>query len=289
MIGVLGATGRVGFPLVKRLSERGRQVRTLAHSHASATRLDLPGVEVHVGDVTDNATTRRFLEGVDQLFLLTASTVTQAQEQDAIVDLAKECGVKGILKLSVYTGDSDALSAICRWHWENDRYIERSGIPFTILHPHTFMQTIGMLYAHEIRTTGRMTATVPGDVAMTMINSLDVSDVAAAVLERAEHHGETLLLTGPEALSYNDCTRIISERIGRHVEYVQVSPAELAARFRRMGLPQWLGDGIVDIQRMFYKEQRWAPAPMTDQVRQWTGQSGRSFREYVDADLSLFR
>jgi uncharacterized protein YbjT (DUF2867 family) len=264
-------------------------VRALAHSPESAKRIDLPGVEVHVGDVTDNATTKRFLEGVDQLFLLTASTVTQAQEQEAIVGLARECGVKGIVKLSVYTGDSDALSAISRWHWENDRYIERSGIPFTILHPHTFMQTIGMLYAHEIKTTGRMTATVPGDVAMTMIDSRDVSEVAAAVLERGEHHGETLLLTGPEALSYNDCTRLISERIGRPVEYVQVSPAELAARFRHMGLPQWLGDGIVDIQRMFYKEQRWAPAPSTNLVRQWTGKPGRTFKDYLDADADLFR
>ena len=56
-----------------------------------------------------------------------------------------------------------------------------------------------------------------------------------------------------------------------------------------MGLPQWLGDGIVDIQRMFYKEQRWAPAPSTNLVRQWTGKPGRTFKDYLDADADLFR
>ena len=81
---------------------------------------------------------------------------------------------------------------------------------------------------------------------------------------------------------------MISERIGRRVEYVQVSPAELAARFRSCGLPQWLGDGIVDIQRMFYKEQRWAPAPSTDLVRQWTGKV-RTYSDCLDADRDLFR
>src|SRR5206468_3396658 len=157
-----------------------------------------------IGDMTNDATARRFLDGVEQLFLLTHVTPEQTQMQNRLVDLAAESGVKGIVKLSVYTGDEDALSPLCRWHWESDRYIEKSGIPYTILHPHTFMQTIGWLYGPEIRATGRMSAALPGNRGMTMVDSRDVSDVAAAVLERGDHRGETLLITGPQAVSYDD-------------------------------------------------------------------------------------
>ena len=65
---VTGGTGFVGNRLARALVERGDRVRALVRDPAGAADLSALGVEVVQGDLTDEASLRRAVEGVDRLF-----------------------------------------------------------------------------------------------------------------------------------------------------------------------------------------------------------------------------
>ena len=46
-----------------------------------------------------------------------------------------------------------------------------------------------------------------------------------------------LILTGPEALSYDGAAAILSKAVGREITHVQINVEDLAARHRGRGLP----------------------------------------------------
>ncbi|HKS98194.1 MAG TPA: hypothetical protein VJT31_01590 [Rugosimonospora sp.] len=78
-----------------------------------------------------------------------------------------------------------------------------------------------------------------------------MSEVAAAVLRRNDHRRETLLITGPEALSYPDCAARIGEHIGRLVAYQHLPAEEVFARFVAAGMPDWAARLRVDLHREY--------------------------------------
>jgi len=65
---VTGATGFIGGGLARELIKRGHQVVTVARNPDKAADLAALGVEVHKGDITDKASLRAPMTGVDGLF-----------------------------------------------------------------------------------------------------------------------------------------------------------------------------------------------------------------------------
>lgn len=285
MILILGATGQIGRPLVDDLVRSGVKFRALAHSEGSAAKIKAPGVEVVVGDMHDPASLKKNLADVDQLFLLTPPNADQVREQNAIVDIAAEAGVGAIVKLSVYSAAPDAFPSISRWHWENDQYLAHSGLNYTILHPNTFMQTIALQFASEIRVSGTMSAAVRPECTISMVDALDVSQIAAAVLRRNDHRNETLLITGPEAISYPDCAQLIGEQIGSPVNYEALTPEATLARFTAQGMPEWAAQVRVDLHRLYDTN---SCNPISDVTYRLLGRPARSFREFVEQNPASF-
>jgi nucleoside-diphosphate-sugar epimerase len=66
---VTGASGHLGINLVKRLSGKGEKVRALVKTH----RVDIPGVEVMTGDITDPESAKMALSGAETVYHLAAA------------------------------------------------------------------------------------------------------------------------------------------------------------------------------------------------------------------------
>lgn len=285
MICVFGASGRIGLPIVKYLSAKGHKVRAVSRNPEMAAAFDFPNVEFAVADFTNSDDLRRVLEGVSQLFMLTPNEPEQLEIQIKIVDHAVQAKVKGLVKLSVFTAEEDELCHFSRLHWVSDQYIAKSGIPYTLLHPNTFMQSLALLFGHEIRTQGTMSSAVGPDKTITMVDVRDVVDVAAAVLDKNEHKGETLLITGPTAISYSECAKQISERIGKPITYRQISERESIKQLLRAGVSDWMMEGIKDLYRMYDRNDL---NPSSDVTKKWTGKNARSFSDFLDDNTQLF-
>ena len=81
-----------------------------------------------------------------------------AAHQRAVVDAARDAGVRHVVKLSSIAADEPSVSAgIVRAHRDVERHIEGSGMAFTHLRPHWFMQNeLGQ--AESIAAEGTLSA-----------------------------------------------------------------------------------------------------------------------------------
>ncbi|KAE8158057.1 hypothetical protein BDV40DRAFT_304559 [Aspergillus tamarii] len=287
MIGVLGASGTISSLLVSRLSGKGYATRALVHHSKAAAQLALSHVEVQIGDYTNDADLHKFLTGLDQLFLLTAPSEEQLEIQSHIIDLAKDASVKGITKLSAWTAAEDSPLLLSRQHHAIEVYLAASGIPYTILEPHTFMQTTSMVFADEIGRNSSMTSSVTAEAGIFMVDVRDVAEVAAAVLTHAQHRGETLVIHGPEALSYVDCASLISRHLGREIRYNLVSHSEAKERFLKVGMGEFLADTLTTLSRL-YNSGRYEPT-LNTVVEDWTGHPPRTYQDFLEECPDAFQ
>ena len=287
MIGITGGSGKTGRPLVKMLKEKGRPFRALAHSDASAKFLKSMGAEVVQGSIEDPAVVAEFMAGVDQLYLLTPMQPDNCEIEKMVIDKAVEAEVEGIVKISVYTKEQYAASCFCVWHWHNEEYLKKCGIPYTVLHPHTFFETISLSFAKQIRSEGRMTAAVQPDRGLTLVSAEDVGEVAAMLLMRGNQKNETLLLTGSQAVTFAQCAEMIGERLGKTIAYQELSPDDMHAVFVSQGFPEFLARGIVGVHIM-YRMDSWPCAPVSTSIQDITGHPPRTFSDFLDENIGDF-
>ncbi|KAE8368368.1 hypothetical protein BDV27DRAFT_154074 [Aspergillus caelatus] len=257
MIGVLGASGTISSLLVSKLSGQEHATRALVHHSKAATQLALPHVEVQIGDYTNDL-----------------------EVQNHIIDLAKDASVNGITQLSAWTAAEDSPLLLSRQHHAIEVYLAASGIPYTILEPHTFMQTTSMAFAEEIGRNSTMTSSVTSEAGIFMLDVRDVVEVAAAVVAHAQHRGETLVIHGPEPLSYADCARLISRHLGREIRYHLVSYSEAKERFMKAGMGEFLADTLTTLSQM-YNSCRYEPA-LNTVVEEWTGHPPRTYQDFLE-------
>jgi uncharacterized protein YbjT (DUF2867 family) len=273
MILVVGATGTVGAHVVRRLVAMGERPRAVVRDPGKA-RDRLGGqVEQVVGDLDRVATLPPAFTGVDRVFVVTTQSDRQVEQEQAVIDAASRAEVRHIVKLSVFRADNNSPLQIARQHRQAERALERSGLYFTILRPPFFMQNLlGM-----VRNGAIFTAALDGRV--TMIDARDVADVAVAALEGSGHEGRTYTPTGPEALSFDDVARVLSQQTGTQIRHVHVSPEDVGQALRERGMANWYADDMAKLHGMLadgYEE------VITDDVRTVTGIEPRPLERFAE-------
>jgi uncharacterized protein YbjT (DUF2867 family) len=97
---VTGSTGTIGSQVVQRLAGQSARIRALVRDDASKVKVPA-GVEPLQGDMTDVASMRSVLKGVDTLFLLNAVAADEVTQALVTLDLAREAGIQRIVYFSV--------------------------------------------------------------------------------------------------------------------------------------------------------------------------------------------
>src|SRR5262249_17996017 len=98
---VTGSTGTIGSQVVQGLAAQGARIRALVRGDAAKAKLP-EGVEPVRGDMTDVASMRAALKGVDTLFLLNAVAADEVTQALGTLDLAREAGIQRIVYFSVF-------------------------------------------------------------------------------------------------------------------------------------------------------------------------------------------
>src|SRR5262249_58473963 len=124
---------------------------------------------------------------------------------------------------------------IGRAQYEVDTELIASGMRWVILRPHAFMQNL-LDQTTTIVREGRLFA-ASGDGKVPLVDTRDIAAVAAVVLTSSGHDGKKYVLTGPEALSYFDVARFLSETAGRRITYVPLSIVAAPQRMDRDAPP----------------------------------------------------
>ncbi len=280
MIGVTGATGTIGSDLLRLLVEEGREVRAFSRTPPPAGEggEEADGVEWVEADLADREELPAAFEGVERLFLLTGNSDRMVLLQENALAAAREAGVDRVVKLSALGATDHSRSVIGLWHHNVETELRTSGLAWTILRPHHFMQN---LLAPEVydRAAG-VVYSGSGEGRVPSIDTRDVAAAAAEVLTGEGYEGEVYTLTGPEAISYRQKTEILSEVLERDLAYRSLSDDETWIHFRGAGYPTWLAAARLEIAR--YQRAGGPTERTTGTVERLTGRRPGSFREFAE-------
>jgi uncharacterized protein YbjT (DUF2867 family) len=213
-------------------------VKAAAHSANDNTFRNLE-VQVVQLDYNKPYTLSAALIGVDKLFLLTPFQSNMVDLTSNLVNEGKKAGVKYIVKQSVLGADSEPAITPSRLHRQAKKIIEESGIPFTFLRPNFFMQNFVTFYSHFIKTQGAFYVPA-GDAKASFVDVRDIAAVAVQALNgnkngTGKHTRKTYDITGGEAISYGQEAEMLSKKIGKKVNYVNISDEDTRKGMKDMG------------------------------------------------------
>jgi uncharacterized protein YbjT (DUF2867 family) len=280
---VTGATGTVGSAVVRELQERGVAVTAFVRDPAKAAAMLGDGVKLAVGDFADHDSIRRSLDGVDGVFLACGNVPGQVDYETSAIDAAAQAGVQRIVKLSASGAEAGSPLAFWDWHGRIERHLARSGVAAVVLRPANYMTNL-LASAEAIAHTGQLFAPA-GGARVAMIDPRDVGAVAAVTLAEDGHDGQSHVLTGPVALSYDEIAGALSNATGRAVEFIDVPDEAARAGMLEAGLPELVADFLVGL---FGALRAGAHAVPTDTVRAVIGSEPRSLAEFAGDHAGAF-
>ncbi|MEV6217404.1 NAD(P)H-binding protein [Nocardia sp. NPDC051833] len=265
---VTGATGSVGRHLIATLVARGTSVRALTRKPEDA---NLPeSVEVVAGDLADASTFGpQVFEGVDRAFVFPVDGV------DVFVEAAVAAGVHRFTVLSSLAAamefPRDRGSASQRHHSAVEAAVTDRTDAWTILRPGTFANNL-LSWAWQIRSGAPIRAPYLGS-AQAPVHEYDIAEAAAETLLSDDYIGETVVITGPQALTRTEQVTAIGAVIGREIPLVEITPDEFVSETAQF-IPQPIMKMLLD----YWRDTLTVP----DQVRPVTSVTGRPGRTLTD-------
>ena len=109
--------------------------------------------------------------------------------------------------------------------------------------------------------------------------------MAVKTLVNSAHEGKTYTLTGPLALSNTQIAQILSDDLGREIQYVDLPPDQFKQALLAAGVPEWSADALIDLQRLY---RAGIASAVTDTVEQLLGHKPTSFEQFSRDYRSAF-
>jgi NAD(P)H dehydrogenase (quinone) len=238
VIAITGSTGHIGGTVADLIADLGPTL--VVRDAAKAPTIE--GSRVVVTDYADASNSVRALDGVDVLFMVSASESKFRRVQHrTFIEAAAAAGVSHIVYTSFFGADPNAVFTLGRDHADAEAAIRASGMQFTLLRNNFYSD----LLPHFADESGVIRG--PAGVGrVAAVARADVSDVVARVLrDPAAHAGATYELTGPEALTLDEIATRAGIVIGRPLSYVSETVDEAYASRAHYGAEQWQLDAWV--------------------------------------------
>ncbi len=281
---VTGATGTIGSFVCEQLMESNADFVAMVRSEEKAKPLNEKGINTVIGDFSDVTSLENALKGIDKIFLLSVTSPDSPKLQGNLVKVAKDKGVKHIVKVSALGTSLESKFGIGRYHAMTEKDIRESGIAFTFLQPHSFMHNL-IFESGTIKEQGVIYAPL-ADGKIGMVDARDIAAVAVKALTEDGHEGKTYVLTGPEAISYYDIANTFTSALGKEIKYIPVTSEVAHKGMLDSGMPEWLADDLTGLNQVFAAGKASDISPDVENI---TGRKARSIEEFVNDFVYLFK
>ncbi len=269
---VTGATGNIGGEIVKLLQEKN------ADFIAATNSKPIEGVDSVALDFADIKSLEAAMQGVSTLFMVLANHPDMITWGENVIDSAKKCGVKHIVRSSGSLSDGSSSIGVKKVLAETDQYLKESDIAYTITSPNFFMQNFINFHGEDYKNGSLYLPAGNGKVAW-----VDVRDIAAVnvevLLNPGKYRNQTLTITGPKALSYDEAVTVLNDVLDKDTNYIAVSDEDAIKAMTEMQFPQFLIDLMIDLNlciREGFAEDT------TTTVKDITGRDAISFNQFVN-------
>lgn len=233
---ITGATGYLGGHLVGECLNRGAQVRVLTRSaDRVASQPWRDRVSVAVGDVTDSASLRQALSGVEVAYYLVHSMDGQgdfvARDRAAAETFAAAAGAAGVARV-VYLGglhpEGEELSAHLASRVEVGEILLAGPVPAAVLQAGVVIGSGSASFDMLRHLTERLPAMVTPRWVDNRIQPIAVEDVLHYLVAAAElpaSSNRAWDIGGPEVLTYRSMMQQYAELAGLRRRWIRRVPA----------------------------------------------------------------
>jgi uncharacterized protein YbjT (DUF2867 family) len=281
---VLSANSQVGAATTRQLLAKGVSVVAGVRDLEKAQALAQLGAVVVQADLDHPESLGEALAEVDHVLLSTNADPNVAEIHARLYPAAKSAGVRHIVRISAVGASPKAPVRLGRIHGEAERLLEASGLGWTHIRPHSFMQNF-FSSIPTIAGQGRMYSCM-GEGQVPHVDVRDIAAVAAVCLTQPGHEGKAYEITGPEALTMSEVAARIGSAIGKPVEYVDLPAEAWLSAAVSAGLPGWLAE---DLAFLYSKVMaKGLSAQVSAAVRELTGTPGITVTQFANDHAQLF-
>jgi NADH dehydrogenase len=280
MILVVGATGRLGGLIAQTLLGQGQPVRILVRSGSSPDSLVAAGAQPVIGDLKDPHSLSAACAGVDAV-VTTANSMGRGggdtvESVDRVgnanlVNAAAAEGIGHFVFTSVLGASSQSPMLFIRAKGETEERLRVSGMTWTVLQPDAFMDTwIPPVVGGPALAGQPVTVVGDGRRRHSFVAMRDVAAYAVGVLDHRHTDGRTLMIGGPQPLTWRDIVEPFEQELGRPLALHTVPPGQPVP-----GLPDFITDLLamldtydspIDITELA-STYGVTPTPVTDFIR----------------------
>lgn len=227
---VTGATGSLGKRIVRILRDRDLPVRAFVRLTSRYAELEQRGAQIFIGDLTRDKDLKKACQDVRYVISAHGSDSdavdVQYRANIELIDRAKQAGVEHFVYISVLGVDRGYEdSPIFKAKREVERYLQASGMNYTILRPSGFASNLLPL-AESFRQTGVYLLIGDPKNRTSIVSTDDLAKIAveSGYLDGARN--QILAVGGPDILQRQDIPEIFGRLFNR--EPIVINPPLLA-------------------------------------------------------------
>ncbi|CAM3288536.1 NAD(P)H-binding protein [Occultella aeris] len=256
---VLGATGKTGSRVAKRLTAVGHPVRLGSRSAEPPFDWEAP------------STWADALDGVSAVYIAYVPDLALPGADDVIGAFAEQAVAAGVHRLVLLSGRGETAAE------QAEERVRASGADWTILRASWFNQNFSESFLLPAVLSGVFAAPGPG-APEPFTDVEDIAEVAATVLTEDGHAGRVYELSGPRSLTFADAMAEISAASGLEVRHQEIPAEEFRAGLTAEGTPPDLVDLFMYLFTEVLDGRNSIPA---DGVQQVLGRPARDFSDWA--------
>lgn len=254
MIVITAPTGDIGTRVTEHILRSGAPFRVIARDPSRLPKQVKERGNIVEGSHSNRETLERAFDGAKALFWLAPSDPTAPDAEGAYVGFSKAAaqllpssGITHVVSISAlgrgWTDDAGHASASIRM----DEMLKATGVNYAALTCASLMSNV-LRQADTIRKTGVFYYPAPAALKLRHVAPEDVAQVSARLLLDVCWSGfHEVPLVGPEDLTFTRMASILSEVIGREVNYVEISMADMKEIMLQNGASEGMALAMIEM------------------------------------------
>ncbi|MCL2934730.1 MAG: NmrA family NAD(P)-binding protein [Trichodesmium sp. MAG_R03] len=262
---VIGGTGKTGRRVVERLTKQEHHVTV-------GSRKGTPAF-----DWEDHSTFAPALKGMNRAYIVYYPDLAVPGAKEAISALTEAAVKAGLEKVVLLSGKGETEAEAC------EKIVANSGLNYTLVRASWFNQNFSEGPFLDFVLAGQVALPMP-EAEIPFVDVDDIADVVTKVLVDDSYNGETITVTGPEKLTFEQAVKILAQGIGREIQYIPISIEEFKGGMKAAGLP----DSYVWLFGYLFKEVLGNPhnQEISHDVEKVLGRRATSFEEYTQKNIA---
>lgn len=232
---VTGATGGLGRRIVRQLRSRKLPVRAFVRLMSDYAELEHRGSEILIGNLERERDIERALKDVQYVISAHggAGELLNYRANIDLIDGAKAVGVQHFVFISVLGVDRGYEDApVFKAKREVEKYLQASGLTYTILRPSGFASNLLPL-AEQFRRTGVYLLVGDPQNRTSIVSTDDLARIAIESISLEGARNQVLAIGGPEVIQRQEIPKILGRIFDREPTIIH-SPLLVFDSFRNL-------------------------------------------------------